>query len=170
MAVDMIMGRLAKAPSNPIEAYAKSRHDQTKAKSAGMSHSNSTGIRISGNQDLSSLRDSVSSALREEAISKAKKKPGMKALANTSCCSPDYDYCSIENLTPTHVVYKQGESLYGRTYSKEDGKIVLGPKMNVNAEFVFTSTAEGGGDSIGKGKAKAKPEPDDDDDDDEGGY
>lgn len=95
-------------------------------------------IRITDKENLAARKDKVQEALMEESRAKSKAKKAKASAVNTVCCD-GYEYCDIQALTPTHVAYKQGADMYGRTYMFDigTGEVELGPRMTVHQELVF---------------------------------
>lgn len=124
---------------NKVERHAAAQH--SKFKNAGKSN-----VRIRDTENIAARRDKVQEALMVEARAKAKRKAkgedkSKSTTGPSPCCGSldGYEYCDIQSLTPTHVVYKQGAELLGRSYEFDAGydDITLGPVMHVHSEMIF---------------------------------
>jgi hypothetical protein len=122
-----------KPTGTKAEKYSAERKEAKRA-----STSNASNVRITDKENLATKTEKVHEALMEESRAKAKK-PKSKGNGNMESCGGMYEYCEIEAITPTHVAYKQGPDLYGRTYMYDvgTGEVELGPRMTVHQELVF---------------------------------
>jgi len=128
-----------KPTGTKAEKYSAERKEAKRA-----STSNASNVRITDRENLATKTEKVHEALMEEARAQAKsKKAKGKGGDDVSSCGGMYEYCEIEAMTPTHVAYKQGPDLYGRTYMYDvgTGEVELGPKMVVHQELVFGKNA-----------------------------
>jgi len=128
-----------KPKGTKAEVYSNQRREAKRASASNASN----GMRITDKENLATRTDKVHEALMEEARAQAKSKTaknGVSGGVKGECCPTGaYEYCEIEALTPTHVAYKQGPDLFGRTYMYDvgTGEVELGPRMVVHQELVF---------------------------------